>query len=361
MWIVLILLILLLAYAWAIHPRMPRRDITPLMGVDYAHRGLWNTNEPGETNRPENSLAAFRAAVEKGYGIELDVHRTRDGALVVHHDDSLKRLAGKDIRIAQSTLKEVRACKLPNGEPIPTFEEVLIAFKDSDMVLNIEIKCGDTDLVPIMVDQIRQYEMTDRVRVCCFYDNQIQAMREYAPDIPTSVISNSMNSFEDLISRATKFESAYFVKFDQFDYDNLQKLAYRGVCAFLWTPDNHEHIYTSYAEGPWSLCLNWVDRIAENACRLETGASSYSLTAGGSVAASLLATSYKGELVDTSKAEMVIISGNQSLSYENGSISADETGTATVMFRMPVALGDKSVSTNIIVYIYTAPVTVTVS
>ena len=120
-------MILLLAYAWAIHPNLPKRDIAPLMGVDYAHRGYWTTNDPGEENRPENSLAGFRAAVEHGYGIELDVHRTRDGALVVHHDDSLKRLTGVDIRIARSTLKEVRACKLPNGEPVPTFDEVLKA------------------------------------------------------------------------------------------------------------------------------------------------------------------------------------------------------------------------------------------
>ena len=125
LWTALILLILLLAYVWAIHPRMPRRDISPLLGVDYAHRGLWNTNEPGEDHRPENSLAAFRAAVEKGYGVELDVHLTRDGALVVHHDDSLKRLTGVDIRIAESTLAEVRACHLPNGEPVPTYDEVL--------------------------------------------------------------------------------------------------------------------------------------------------------------------------------------------------------------------------------------------
>lgn len=125
MTIIIVLMLLLLVYAELIRPNLPRRDISPLMGYDYAHRGLWNINEPGEANRPENSLAAFRAAVEKGYGIELDVHLTKDGALVVHHDDSLKRLTGVDIRIAQSTLADVRACQLPNGEPVPTFDEVL--------------------------------------------------------------------------------------------------------------------------------------------------------------------------------------------------------------------------------------------
>lgn len=141
-WLLVILMILLLAYAWAIHPNLPKRDIAPLMGVDYAHRGYWTTNDPGEDNRPENSLAGFRAAVEHGYGIELDVHRTRDGALVVHHDDSLKRLTGVDIRIARSTLKEVRACKLPNGEPVPTFDEVLKAV-NGRVPLVVEVKAED--------------------------------------------------------------------------------------------------------------------------------------------------------------------------------------------------------------------------
>lgn len=122
---VFILLLVLLIYADLIRPNLPRRDMSRLLGVDYAHRGLWVTNEPGSKHRPENSLAAFRAAVTKGYGIELDVHRTKDGVLVVHHDNSLKRMTGQDIQIARSTLAEVRACKLPNGEPIPTYDEVL--------------------------------------------------------------------------------------------------------------------------------------------------------------------------------------------------------------------------------------------
>lgn len=122
---VFILLLVLLIYADLIRPNLPRRDMSRLLGVDYAHRGLWDTNEPGNEHRPENSLAAFRAAVTKGYGIELDVHRTKDGVLVVHHDNSLKRMTGQDIQIARSTLAEVRACKLPNGEPIPTYDEVL--------------------------------------------------------------------------------------------------------------------------------------------------------------------------------------------------------------------------------------------
>ena len=159
LWIVLPLLILLLAYIWAIHPRMPRRDITPLLGVDYAHRGLWNTNDPGENNRPENSLAAFRAAVEKGYGVELDVHLTRDGALVVHHDDSLKRLTGVDIRIAHSTLEEVRACHLPNGEPVPTYDEVLETIGGRiPMIVEVKVEDNADALSKAVYERMKRYD-----------------------------------------------------------------------------------------------------------------------------------------------------------------------------------------------------------
>lgn len=68
-----------------------------LTGWDYAHRGLYD-NEHGI---PENSMAAFRRAVDKGYGIELDVHLTADNQLVVFHDDTLTRMCGMNKKISE--------------------------------------------------------------------------------------------------------------------------------------------------------------------------------------------------------------------------------------------------------------------
>ena len=157
---IIILIILLLVYAELIRPNLPKRDITPLMGRDYAHRGYWNTNDPGEENRPENSLAGFRAAVEKDYGIELDVHLTKDGHLVVHHDDSLKRLTGVDIRIADSTLAEIRACKLPNGEPVPTYDEVLDTVAGRiPMIVEVKVENRNHDaLSKAVYERMQRYE-----------------------------------------------------------------------------------------------------------------------------------------------------------------------------------------------------------
>jgi hypothetical protein len=84
----------------------------------------------------------------------------------------------------------------------------------------------------------------------------------------------------------------------------------------------------------------------------------YTLTAGGYTPVLLDATTYHGKTADVcAEAEMVILSGNDSLVYDGGILSATKTGAAEVMFRLPVKLG----GSNIILYIYTAPVTVQVN
>ena len=80
------------------HPHWPE-----LRPYRYAHRGYHSTEFP------ENTLPAFERAVENGFGAELDVHLTKDGKLVVFHDDDLKRVAGEDIAVETSTLAELQS------------------------------------------------------------------------------------------------------------------------------------------------------------------------------------------------------------------------------------------------------------
>ena len=134
--LVILILSLIIAYLILIAPNLHRdkKLFQPLLNRDYAHRGLWNAE------RPENSLPAFAAARDAGYGIELDVHLTADGHLVVHHDDSLKRMCGKDIKIGSSTLEDIRACRLlDTDEQVPTFDEVL-ATVDGKIPMIVELK-----------------------------------------------------------------------------------------------------------------------------------------------------------------------------------------------------------------------------
>ena len=80
-----ILFVLLIVYLLLLLPRLGHPGWEKLAGVRYAHRGLHNK----EKGIPENSMAAFRLAVEHGYGAELDVHLLKDGRLAVFHDATL--------------------------------------------------------------------------------------------------------------------------------------------------------------------------------------------------------------------------------------------------------------------------------
>ncbi|MBE6729288.1 MAG: glycerophosphodiester phosphodiesterase [Ruminococcaceae bacterium] len=111
-------------------------DLNLIKGRCIAHRGLHN-NEKGI---PENSLSAFKAAVEMGYAIENDIHLTKDGAVVVFHDDDLRRACGIDKKICKITLSELKKLRIfGTDEVIPTLEECLNVI-NSQVPLLIEFK-----------------------------------------------------------------------------------------------------------------------------------------------------------------------------------------------------------------------------
>ncbi len=86
-----------------------------------AHRGLH------DETRTENSMAAFKNALEHGYNIETDVHLLKSGEVVIFHDNTLERVCGIKKSISSLTLDDIKSDKylLPNGEHIPLFEELL--------------------------------------------------------------------------------------------------------------------------------------------------------------------------------------------------------------------------------------------
>lgn len=113
-------LLLFIIWMMLLAGRVGNNDVEKFMTERYAHRGLH-----GE-GRPENSLAAFKAAADKGYAIELDVHLMRDGKLAVIHDASLLRTAGADVKIEELEEADLENYRLEEtNEKIPTFREVL--------------------------------------------------------------------------------------------------------------------------------------------------------------------------------------------------------------------------------------------
>ena len=121
-------------YLGAVSCRVGHPGLKDLQGWAYAHRGLH-----GE-GRPENSMAAFRASLEGGYGIEFDLHLLKDGNLAVIHDSSLTRTTGAEGRIEDLTTEELKNYRLEGTEEtIPTFRELLDLY-DGKAPLIVELK-----------------------------------------------------------------------------------------------------------------------------------------------------------------------------------------------------------------------------
>lgn len=117
------LFLLFLLWIFAISPRtMNRPSFTGLTGWHYAHRGYYSKNQ----TIPENSIPGFARAVEMKFGVELDVHLTRDGKLAVLHDENLKRMCGADVNLSSLNSTQLGNYRLKGTEnTIPLFADVL--------------------------------------------------------------------------------------------------------------------------------------------------------------------------------------------------------------------------------------------
>ena len=118
-----ILLVLIALYLFLIAPAgKPNPQVQALGVTHFAHRGLHDSKQ----GIPENSLAAYRRAVEHGFGIELDVHVTADRGLIVMHDDTVRRMTGAEGRICEMKRADFADLRLEGTEEkVPCLQEVL--------------------------------------------------------------------------------------------------------------------------------------------------------------------------------------------------------------------------------------------
>ena len=152
---------------------------------NYAHRGLHKRSRV----IPENSLAAFEAAASYGYGIELDVQLSKDGQVVVFHDDTLNRVCGVDARVDGLTLAELRELSLcGTDERIPLFSELLGTVNGAGALI-VELKTGrrNTELCEKTLALLRGYKGEFCIES---FDPRIVAwFRKNAPDIVRGQLS----------------------------------------------------------------------------------------------------------------------------------------------------------------------------
>ncbi|MEV5987969.1 glycerophosphodiester phosphodiesterase family protein [Streptomyces sp. NPDC052051] len=153
------------------------------------HRGVMGVE-------PENTLRSFIAAERAGLDvIELDLHLSKDGALVVMHDTEVDRTTDGTGPIAGKTLAELRALDAGRGERVPVFEEVLDTVRAP---LQAEIK--DVAAARALAEVMLRRDLVARVEVSSFHDEAIAEIARLVPGVRTALIGSRYGT--DIVERA---------------------------------------------------------------------------------------------------------------------------------------------------------------
>lgn len=229
------------------------RSRRPVSVEVIAHRGM-----PRKSR--ENTLAGFAAAIEAGAdGIELDVHATRDGVVVVHHDPTLAPTPGSPAgavgaRIATLSFAELRRETFGGGD-VPTLDEAL-AFVDGRATMYVEVKARDIE--SRVVSELTLHGARSAVHS---FDHRVsRTVRDIAPDLPTGILSTSYVLEPE---RALRIAAArdYWQHWEMIDEEMVKRVHAAGGRVIAWTVNAPGAIARLRTIGVDAICTDVADEV----------------------------------------------------------------------------------------------------
>lgn len=229
----------------------------------FAHRGF-------SGRFPENTMLAFSEAVKAGAdGIELDVHQSKDGKLVIIHDEALGRTTGREGLVNDYPLAEL--CAMNAGKtfedrfgrtPIPSFEEYCDFICKTDIVTNVEIKTNLNCYERIEEDvlkMISRYHLEDRVVISSFNWLSVMRMKQLCPAMPCGLLHEGppMKGIGKLAS-LVKIEY-YHPGFELLSDEIVADCHENSIGLNVWTVNREEQFKKLIAWGASSAITNFPD------------------------------------------------------------------------------------------------------
>ncbi|MFE1171940.1 glycerophosphodiester phosphodiesterase [Streptomyces sp. NPDC058773] len=194
------------------------------------HRGMMGVE-------PENTLRSFVRAEHEGLDvIELDLHLSKDGALVVMHDADVDRTTDGAGPIAERTLAELRELDAGQGERIPVFEEVVTAVKAP---LQAEIK--DVAAAQALAEVLRSRDLADRVEVISFHDEALAAIRTLLPGVRTALVASRYGT--DVVDRALAVGATMLsLNIRRLTLELVERAHAAQLKVVAWTVNTHDQL-----------------------------------------------------------------------------------------------------------------------
>jgi len=222
-----------------------------------AHRGA-------SGHAPENTMAAFQLAMEQGAdGIELDVMLSKDGRLVVIHDDTVDRTTSGTGRVKDMTLAQLQALDAGSGEQIPTLEEVLETF-GGQFLINIELKnySSPFDSLPVVAAKmIKTMGFEDSLIISTFNPFNLARFRRHCPGVKLGLLT---------VPGKAKFWMWRFFRYDALhphvqdvDQELVAAVKARHQQVNVWTVDDPEEIQRLAALNVDSMITNFPKEARE--------------------------------------------------------------------------------------------------
>lgn len=218
--------------------------------VVIAHRG-------GSQLFAENTMTAFRKVQELGVdAIEIDIHSTKDGKLVVIHDPDLNRVAGVDKKVSEMTMKEISSVKLISGERVPEFETVIREIK---VPLVVELK--SPEVVMALITIFRQNpEYLDRCVVISFYHEILKVMKDEFPTLVTGALLAGYPMDPVGVTKECG-ASTLSLYFEGITREYVDKCHSGGILVSVWTPNTEEEIAAALSAGVDSIASDRPDLV----------------------------------------------------------------------------------------------------
>lgn len=233
--LILILLICMVVHLLCLRGRKNQPGLATLRNWVYAHRGLH------DEEKPENSMAAFRAALERGYGIELDVHLLNDGTLAIMHDSNLERVTGQEGTMEDLTAQDLASYHLcGTQETIPTLREVLDLY-DGKAPLIIELKTAKGNAAPL-TEAVCQMLKTYSGPYCLesFDSRCIRYLRKHYPQLIRGQLSENSIQRDKSFPWPVRFLCTYYLEnfltlpdFIAYRFED-RETASNAICRKLW-------------------------------------------------------------------------------------------------------------------------------